>query len=94
MPRGSLSGMVFNYNAPAELFSTAPGVRKRNELVRYDRFVSAAEAIRHAVEQLHSAGRIVLEVNEERYADAVIRELYASAAYPLTRCKKAVTSVS
>ena len=29
MPWGSLSGMAFNYNAPAELFSTAPGVRRR-----------------------------------------------------------------
>ena len=57
MPWGSLSGMAFNYNAPAELFSTAPGVREGTTL-RYDRFASAAEAIRHAVEQLHSAAEL------------------------------------
>ena len=77
----------FNYTVPAELFSGARGFRGRDGSLSYQRFDSAAEAIRHVVEQLPQSerGGTVLEVGEERYDNASIRMLYVSAAYPLAR---------
>ncbi len=77
---------TFDFNAPAELFAGTLGVRRQGSL-RYLRFDSAAEAIRHTMEQLLPAerGRTVLEVGDDRYEGAVIQKLYASSAYPLTR---------
>jgi hypothetical protein len=94
MPWGSVIRHGLQLQRPGGAIFHRTRRAQKEASVRYDRFASAAEAIRQAVEQLHSAGRIVLEADEERYADAVIGELYASAACPLTRCKKAVTSVS
>ena len=78
---------TFDYTAPAELFSGARGFRGKNGSLHYQRFDSAAEAIRHVVEQLAQSqhGGTVLEVGEERYDNAFIQMLYANAAYPLAR---------
>ena len=78
---------AFDYTVPAELFSGARGFRGRDGSLRYQRFDSAAQAIRHVVEQLPQSerGGTVLEVGEARYDHAFIRMLYVSAAYPLAR---------
>jgi hypothetical protein len=78
---------VFDYGAPAELFrSKGKGFRSKN--VTYQRFDSASIAIRYAIEVLEpdQLAGAVLEVNEERYDKDAIKNLYASAAYPLQRC--------
>jgi len=78
----------FDYNAPAELFPSK-GKGFRTKMVSYKRFDSAAVAIRYAIEEL-GADKLtgaVLEVDEERYDDAGIRNLYASDLYPLERPK-------
>ena len=77
--------VMFSYSAPAELF-VAMSFR-RTGAVRYVRFETAADAIRHAIEALPPVAlrSTVMEVDEERYHAAAIRELYDSRAYPLTR---------
>jgi hypothetical protein len=78
----------FDYKAPAELFAPKgrPGMRQP---VAYRRFPSAAAAIRYAVEELPAAGfaAAILEVNEDRFDHAGIRQLYEDKAYPLRRRK-------
>jgi hypothetical protein len=82
---------AFDYGAPAELFP-ARGRGFRAKTVSYKRFVNAAAAIRYAMEELDPAKLVgaVLEVNEERYDDDAIRNLYASELYPLEREADAV----
>ena len=76
--------MSFDYNRPAAVFMESPTGRGRP--LGYRRFRSAAEAIRFAVEELPVTGmRVWLEVNQERYSNAAIRQLYDSLDYPLTR---------
>jgi hypothetical protein len=76
---------IFDYSAPAELFPTRS--RKRNQSMRYQRFATAAEAIRYAIEELSPADLLgaYLEVEEERFDCDGIRRLYESAEYPLAR---------
>jgi hypothetical protein len=73
----------FNYSAPAELF---PGKNKLRQL-RYRRFSSAAEAVRYVIEDLpkDQVNASTLEVNEQRFNGAQIRELYNASAFPLDR---------
>jgi hypothetical protein len=77
---------AFDFQAPAELFP-ARGRRKGRQTVSYKRFDSAAFAIRFAMEELDAdlLPGAILEIDEERYDDQAIRDLYASAAYPLKR---------
>ncbi len=83
---GTKRAAKFNFSAPAELYGAstrggwAPGVK-------YRRFDTAAEAIRHVVEELSGAGRrtCVLEVNEKRFNHIEICNLYDSSTYPLPR---------
>lgn len=75
----------FNYNAPAELFpSRSKNGRGR---VKYKRFDTAAEALRFAMEEMSQSTLLgaYLEVEEARFGVQEIRDLYESAAYPLTR---------
>ena len=76
----------FDYTADAELFSSKFSRRGRQPL-KYHRFVSAAEAIRFAIEDLPAQFLIgtYLDVGESRLAGAEIRRLYASSHYPLAR---------
>lgn len=80
---------AFDFSVGAELFPSRN--RKTRGPAAYMRFDSAAEAIRHAVEQLpEQAFRgAYLEVNETRYGHQEILYLYAHDRYPLTRLAKA-----
>lgn len=77
---------TFNYSAPAELFPSKSRGFRRN-MVSYRRFESAAVAIRYAIEELEPDKLIgaVLEIDEDRYDDVAIRNLYAGDGYPLPR---------
>lgn len=77
---------AFDYSAPAELFPSK-GKRFRRNMVSYRRFESAAVAIRYAIEELEPDKLVgaVLEIDEDRYDDVAIRNLYASEGYPLPR---------
>ncbi len=75
----------FNYNAMAELY---PSRRfAKSQQTQYRRFRSAAEAIRHMMEEMPRTWLpgSFLEVDEVRFEGDRIRALYESAAYPLTR---------
>jgi hypothetical protein len=77
----------FNYMAPAELFVGMGRGNARGNAMKYSRFPTSAEAIRHAVEKLNAnaLSGAALVVDEERYGAAQIRELYDDASYPLSR---------
>ena len=76
----------FDYTTDAELFSSKFSRRGRQP-IKYRRFVSAAEAIRFAIEDLpaQSLAGTYLDVGDSRLASAEIRRLYASSHYPLAR---------
>jgi hypothetical protein len=77
---------LFDYASDAELFSSEFSRRRGQPLV-YRRFLSAAEAIRFAIEDLPARFLLgtYLEVGESRLPSAEIRRLYASPHYPLAR---------
>lgn len=79
----------FNYDALAEVY---PSRRyAKSQQTQYRRFDRAAEAIRYIVEELPAqwlAGSH-LEVNEQRFEGATIRQLYEADDYPLARPKVA-----
>jgi hypothetical protein len=76
----------FDYTTDAELFSSKFSRRKGQPLV-YKRFISAAEAIRFAIEDLPAQFLVgtYLEVGETRLSSVEILQLYASSHYPLAR---------
>jgi hypothetical protein len=76
----------FDYASPAELFFSRRKLRTARG-VTYLRFATAAEAIRHAVEELPAAAfpGTYLEVNEERFDSGAIRRLYDAPEYPVPR---------
>jgi hypothetical protein len=76
----------FDFNAMAEVFpSTSRRGGRRS--VGYRRFDNAADAIRFVVEDLPPMLQlgVYLEVNEERYDSAAIRQLYDSPGFPRAR---------
>ena len=74
----------FDYSAFAELF---PSRQRNGQSGRYQRFDSAAEALKFAMEEMPQSARrgATLEVGEDRFGFAEIEELYRAAAYPLPR---------
>jgi Arc/MetJ-type ribon-helix-helix transcriptional regulator len=72
----------FDYTSSAELFISAG----RSGL-RYRRFASAADAIRFAIEKLpaNALSSARLDVEDQQYDGKLIRALYDSDRYPLTR---------
>jgi len=75
----------FDYNAPAEVF-VAPR-RPARSRARYQRFDTAAEALRFVIEGLPASAlpSAYLLVEEARFRSAEIRYLYDSVGYPLPR---------
>ncbi len=91
MITGQLSNKIFDYEAPAELF-TGRSIRIRSRVLRYMRFNQAANAIRFAIEKLPADVLLgaYLEIDEKRYDSPGIRRLYESPAYPFPRLSKAL----
>jgi|SRR6188508_187679 hypothetical protein len=85
---------AFDFEAEAELFPTRSRASRRQP-VGYRRFARAADAIRYAIEELPAEFLVgaFLEVNEQRFGDAEIRDLYNHADYPLERARP-TTSVA
>lgn len=83
----------FDFSVEAELYP--PRNRKTaGRRFRYQRFDSAAEAIRFAIEELPAevfSGSII-EAAEERLSSKDIRALYESEAYPLNLRRKSAAS--
>jgi hypothetical protein len=78
--------IAFDFNAPAELFSSA-GQGAAHGSMQYRRFATGAQAIRYAIEDLPAAllcGTII-QVDDDRFGARQIRELYDCPAYPLAR---------
>lgn len=77
---------MFDYDAAADLYFGRQGVHPR-KMPGYRRFASASAAVQFAVEQLapNQLNFAMLEVDEDRFDAAAIRQLYASADYPLAR---------
>ncbi len=75
-----------DFAAHAELFP-ARGRGTRRQLVSYRRFDNAAEAVRFAMEELEPAllQGAILEVDEQRFDQFAIKELYWSATFPVAR---------
>jgi len=75
----------FDYDAPAELFLRQS--RSARSRPRYERFDTAAQALRFVVERLPAAALpgVYLLVDEARFRAEEIRHLYDSAGYPLPR---------
>ena len=76
----------FNFEAPADLFVGSRHIRSR-KAVKYLRFKSGAEAIRHAVE-IQSPDELAgtfVQVDDVRIGAVEIRALYESQHYPLPR---------
>jgi len=73
----------FDYEASAELYVT----NRQRGGVTFQRFNSAAKAIRHSIEGLpvKSFPGTILEVGNARFQHKEIRKLYDSSAYPLRR---------
>ena len=76
--------MSFDYTAPAELFLAK---RPKNGRKNYQRFTTAAEAIRYAVEDLRTpkAFGAWLQVGDERFNSSEIQRLYEAEDYPLRK---------
>ena len=77
----------FDYDIPAELYtSTGQGARS-NKPVTYRRFATSAEAIRFAIEELPQLLQCgtAMEVEDERFEFREIRDLYGNERYPLSR---------
>jgi len=75
----------FDYTVPAELYPSKSFFKTRT--VRYQRFDTAAEALRYAIEELpgEMLRGSLLEVDEQRFESAEIKALYDAEAYPLPR---------
>jgi len=74
---------MVDFKAAAELFPS----RRRNASSGYKRFDSTAKAVQFAVEKLPAELLLgaYLQVGDDRFDGAAIRNLYQSEAYPLTR---------
>jgi hypothetical protein len=78
--------MMFDYDAPAELFMAKRKGGARQPL-GYRRFTTAAEAIRFAVEDFPAVRTLGawLQVEDRRFDGDDIQRLYESSDFPLQR---------
>jgi hypothetical protein len=63
--------------------------RPKNGRAKYRRFTTAAEAIRYAVEDLHTARGLGawLQVGDERFNSDDIQRLYEGSDYPFRKAE-------
>src|SRR5690349_15916071 len=82
----------FDYSAPAELFLNARKSARSLPKYRrtYQRFDTAAEALRFVIEGMPAAilPQAWLVVEEERFRSDELRYLYEGASYPLARAAR------
>jgi hypothetical protein len=78
--------VIFDYDAPAELFMPKRKGGARQSL-GYRRFTTAAEAICFVVEEFPAMRTLGawMQVGDERFNVDEIRHLYESGDYPLPR---------
>ena len=78
----------FDYEMPGEFYSRKHQGTKPTGLT-YQRFKTAAEAIRFAMEALPPAAlnSSMLEIGGDRYRGKELRALYADPKYPLRRAR-------
>ena len=78
-----------NFLSPADFYP--PRSFGRKSPLRYRRFDTFAEAIRHTVETASHSSLlgVVIECDEQRYQGEEIHTLYLSKAYPLPRAEVA-----
>lgn len=84
----------FDFQREAELFP--PRIGKLSRRFRYQRFDSAAEAVRFAVEEMPAqvlAGAVI-ESGQDRFDSTQIRQLYDSPDYPLARSQAGDTETA
>ncbi len=76
----------FDFTVPAEVYATR-GRGNTKRPVKFHRFDTAAEAIRFIMEQLPAdvQGGTVMEIEDDRFQAAEIRQLYEHPDYPLSR---------
>jgi hypothetical protein len=76
--------MSFDYSAPAELLLSK---RTKSSRSKYRRFATAAEAIRHAIEDLPALRSLGawMQVGDERFNSDAIQRLYDDGDYPLSK---------
>jgi hypothetical protein len=88
------SGAMVNYKAEAELYAPKRTSSGTKGGIKYQRFKSAAAAIRFAIEELSPKlfPGTYLEIGDERFGSEGIRRLYESPDYPLRRRKKRIRS--
>ena len=81
---------AFSYNTAAELFPAAIRKKKRAGFA-YRRFDTAAAAVQFAIEELpaDSLNGAYLQVDEARFDQSGIRNLYESQDFPLPRRPRA-----
>ena len=79
---------AFDFEAEAELFPTRSRSSRRQP-IGYRPFARTADAIRYAIEELPAEFLVgaFLEINEQRFGDAEIRDLYDRVDYPLKRAQ-------
>ena len=75
--------MTVDYNAAAEVYAIRQTGGKRH--MTHRRFPTTAEAVKFAVEELPANANVILEVDEDRFEAATIRQMYDAADYPLVR---------
>jgi hypothetical protein len=76
--------MSFDYDAPAELFTSR---RAKGSRAKYRRFKTSAEAIRFAIEEMPAIRTLGawMQVGDERFNSDEIQRLYESSDYPLRK---------
>jgi hypothetical protein len=76
--------MTFDYDAPAELFTSR---RAKGSRAKYRRFETSAEAVRFAMEELPALRTLGawMQVGDERFNGDEIQRLYEAADFPLRK---------
>jgi len=72
-----------DYAAEAQIYAIRRTGMKPH--MTHRRFPTTAEAIKFAVEELPANANVILEIDEDRFEAASIRQMYDATEYPLPR---------